>query len=140
MYRDNITLNDTLNDSITLTPDALWFPNGKPKTNRTLSDPFTESSFGVLREGGLVEPVTCFKDRRSFPGVKNVIYNNPATIVFWTDGTKTVVKCMEGCEYDEYTGFMAAVCKKAFGSSSAVRKIVHQFMSKAVDNEDAKHE
>lgn len=133
MYCDNITLNDTLNDSITLTPDALLIPNIKPETNHTLFDPFAESHFGVLREGGLVEPVTCFKDRRSFPGIKNVIFNNPATIVFWTDGTKTVVKCMEGYEYDEYTGFMAAVCKKAFGSSSAVRKIVYNYMPKDED-------
>ena len=27
------------------------------------------------------------------PEIKNVIFNDPATIVFWTDGTKTVVKC-----------------------------------------------
>ena len=26
------------------------------------------------------------------PGIKKVIFNNPVTIVFWTDGTKTVVK------------------------------------------------
>jgi len=26
------------------------------------------------------------------PGIKKVIFNNPATIVLWTDGTKTVVK------------------------------------------------
>ena len=28
----------------------------------------------------------------NFPGIKKVIFNNPATIVFWRDGTKTVVK------------------------------------------------
>lgn len=32
--------------------------------------------------------------------VGRVIYNAPATIVFWTDGTKTVVKCHECCYRD----------------------------------------
>lgn len=32
--------------------------------------------------------------------VERVIYNAPATIVFWTDGTKTVVKCHECCYRD----------------------------------------
>ena len=27
------------------------------------------------------------------PKIKNVIFNDPATIVFWSDGTKTIVKC-----------------------------------------------
>lgn len=47
--------------------------------------------------------------------IKKVIYNNPATIIFWSDGTKTIVKCMEGEDYDPEKGFMAAVTKRAFG-------------------------
>lgn len=34
----------------------------------------------------------------------NVIFNGPATIVFWNDGTKTVVKCSDGDEYDPESG------------------------------------
>ena len=30
------------------------------------------------------------------PEIKNVIFNEPATIIIWKDGTKTVVKCQEG--------------------------------------------
>ena len=47
--------------------------------------------------------------------IKKVIYNDPATIIFWSDGTKTVVKCMEDEDYDPEKGFMAAVTKKVFG-------------------------
>lgn len=54
--------------------------------------------------------------------VKKVIYNPPATIVMWDDGTKTVVKCMDDEWYSPYSGFCACVCKKLFGSSSAARK------------------
>jgi hypothetical protein len=49
------------------------------------------------------------------PLFKDVIYNDPATIIFWIDGTKTVVKC-DGEEYDPEKGFAMAVCKKVFGN------------------------
>lgn len=35
------------------------------------------------------------------PEIKNVIFNDPATIVFWTDGTKTVVKHRNLYKYDD---------------------------------------
>lgn len=47
--------------------------------------------------------------------IKKVIYNDPATIIFWSDGTKTIVKCMADEDYDPEKGFMAAVTKKVFG-------------------------
>lgn len=56
------------------------------------------------------------------PKVKQVIYNPPATIVMWDDGTKTVVKCMDQEWYSPYYGFCACICKKMFGSSSAARR------------------
>ena len=54
--------------------------------------------------------------------LSKVIFNDPATVLFWKDGSKTVVKCMEGEEFDPYYGFCAAVCKKIFGGSNSVRK------------------
>lgn len=56
--------------------------------------------------------------------VKKIIKNGPATIVFWTDGTKTIVKLQEGDQDDIYAGFTAALAKKIFGSTSKVRKIM----------------
>lgn len=57
--------------------------------------------------------------------VKSIIYNNPATIVFWSDGTKTVVKRLKGTPFNKYNAFCAAVCKKLYGSNSALNKIVN---------------
>lgn len=48
------------------------------------------------------------------PKIKRVIHNDPATIVFWADGTKTVVKCWNE-PYDAEKGIAMAVCKKLFG-------------------------
>lgn len=50
------------------------------------------------------------------PEIKNVIFNDPATIVFWDDGTKTVVKCQDGDEFDPEKGLSMAIVKKAYGN------------------------
>lgn len=57
------------------------------------------------------------------PHVKRIVYNDPATIVFWTDGTKTVVKCSENETFNPYFGFCAALAKKLYGNNNRVRKI-----------------
>lgn len=43
---------------------------------------------------------------------KDVIFHDPATILFWEDGTKTVSKCHDGDEYDPLFGIMASVVRK----------------------------
>ena len=50
------------------------------------------------------------------PEIKDVIFNNPATIVFWADGTKTVVKCQEGDTFDPEKGLAMAIAKKVYGN------------------------
>ena len=47
--------------------------------------------------------------------IKKVIFNPPATIAFWNDGTKTVVKCMAGDIYDPYAGLALCYSKKLLG-------------------------
>lgn len=48
--------------------------------------------------------------------IKDVIFNAPATIVFWNDGTKTVVRCGEGEKYDPEKGLALCIAKKALGN------------------------
>ncbi len=50
--------------------------------------------------------------------IDRVIFNDPATIIIWTDGTKTVVKCGGNDTFDPEKGFAIAVVKKLFGNSS----------------------
>lgn len=56
--------------------------------------------------------------------VKKILYNGPATIVYWADGEKTVVKCMDTDTFDPMTGFCAALAKRVYGSTSAVKQII----------------
>lgn len=44
--------------------------------------------------------------------IKRVIFNAPATIVFWIDGSKTVVKAQNGEPFDMEKGLAMAICKK----------------------------
>lgn len=68
----------------------------------------TISLVDVLRAGTMP-----FKN----PEIKKVIFNDPATIILWKDGTKTVVKCQEGDVYDKKIGFLLAIAKKYFGNT-----------------------
>ena len=48
--------------------------------------------------------------------IKNVIFNKPATIVLWADGTKTVVKC-ENEDFDPEKGLAMAIVKKTMANN-----------------------
>ena len=56
--------------------------------------------------------------------IKQVIYADPATIVLWQDGTKTVVKVQDGDTFDPLMGFLLAVCKRCFGNKSAYNNVL----------------
>ena len=60
--------------------------------------------------------------------IRDVIFNNPATIIIWSDGTKTVVKCQQGDEYDPERGFLLCVAKKMFGNRGGYNDIMRQWM------------
>lgn len=60
------------------------------------------------------------------PIVRQVIYNHPATIVHWDDGTKTVVKCDEEDDYDEMTGFLLCFMKKVCGNTGRYNEVLRK--------------
>lgn len=57
---------------------------------------------------------------------KKVIFNAPATIVIWEDGTKTVVKAAEGERFDPVKGLAVAFMKHALGDGNAHNKIIRK--------------
>lgn len=54
--------------------------------------------------------------------IEKVIFNPPATIVIWRDGTKTVVKC-NGEKFDQEKGLAMAISKRALGVGNMYRKV-----------------
>ena len=57
---------------------------------------------------------------------KKVIYNqdNLTTTVLWQDGTTTIVRCSRDDEFSEYNGFIAALAKKIYGGTGAIRRAI----------------
>lgn len=67
--------------------------------------------------------------------VKKVIFNNPATIVFWSDGSKTVVKAHND-DYDPEKGLAMAIAKKALGNEGNYYNVFKKWLP----NEDSSEE
>lgn len=68
--------------------------------------------------------------------IEKVIFNDPATIVFWADGTKTVVKCGEEDVYDYQTGLLMCIAKKAFGNKGKFNDILREWIPEEEEEED----
>lgn len=62
---------------------------------------------------------------RRLPMPINVIFHNPATIVYWDDGEKTVVKCQPGDTFSAETGLMAAMLKRYMGNDNTYNKVLN---------------
>ena len=50
--------------------------------------------------------------------IKNVIFSGPCTIVQWSDGDKTIVRC-ENEDFDKEKGLAMAIVKKLFGTNES---------------------
>lgn len=86
------------------------------------------STYGI---GGHI-PAVRYTPPAAYFKIEKVIYNDPATIVFWKDGTKTVVKACEDDEYDPEKGLAMAISKKALGNKGNY----YETFKKALPKED----
>lgn len=68
------------------------------------------------------------QNKAYLPKIAKVIFNKPATIVFWEDGTKTIVKTAKGEKFTKYGGVTNAIAKKALGGSLCqINKLCEQY-------------
>lgn len=91
-------------------------------------------------------------------GIEKVVFQNPATIVYWSDGTKTVVNCMDNVEirkkivdgkevtvrkprkcdtYSEENGLAMAIVKKWAGNVGNYNDIFRKFIPGMAEAEKA---
>lgn len=99
------------------------------------NNPYCECcEHGNKYEGGIIRVTEClnmnYKGTQSLPKITNVIFNSPATIVFWADGTKTVVKCQEGDAFDLEKGLAMAISKKAMGNKGSYCNVFKKWTEK----------
>lgn len=106
---------------VSATVELLWdYARGFPKFTAIgeLMDDLRQ------RLSGFQPPV----EQTKTPTVKNVIFNNPATIIMWEDGTKSVVKCQNGEPFDPEKGFVMAYLKKMLGNDNTFNKEISKWV------------
>lgn len=64
---------------------------------------------------------------------ERIEFHDPATIVFWNDGTKTVVKARHGDKFDKEKGLAMAIAKKVMGNTNKYYDVFEEF---CFDEED----
>lgn len=67
--------------------------------------------------------------RKNILAIKDVIFNDPATIIFWKDGTKTVVKA-DNEEFDPEKGLAMAISKKALANQHGYYDVFKKWLKK----------
>ena len=72
------------------------------------------------------------------PKVKQVLYKNPATIIYWTDGSKTVVKCQREDTYDPEKGLAMAILKKINGNTGCYYNEFKKWLPKEGENDNVR--
>ena len=87
--------------------DDIWYADLSPKRYNSNADKLYQSMFSTDIFQNTIN--------KSFE-IKDVIFNDPATIVFWKDGSKTVVKCKGKDTFDPEKGLAMAIVKKVFGN------------------------
>lgn len=90
----------------------------------SLTDAGAQIFSDALNFFGLTKDDTCVSQFE----IKDVIFNNPATIVLWADGTETVVKCQDGDLYSEEVGLALCFAKKALGNKSNFNNVFHKWI------------
>ena len=63
--------------------------------------------------------------------IKDVIFAPPATIVYWSDGSKTVVKCSEKDVFDPEKGLAMAIAKRCGGNNGSYYKEIRHLVEKS---------
>lgn len=67
-------------------------------------------------------------ERKTDMRIKKVYFNDPATVVLWEDGTKTIVKAGKGDIYDPEKGLAMAIAKKALGNQGNYYEVFKKWL------------
>lgn len=83
----------------------------------------------------MMETARGFADDPTVPEILDVVFNGPATIIFWADGTKTVVKAIYD-EFDPEKGLAMAIAKKALGNKGNHFNVIKRWTDEYLEKED----
>ena len=84
-----------------------------------------------IRYGGLNAGKKKSTSAANTAAIKDVIFAPPATIVYWSDGSKTVVKCSEKDVFDPEKGLAMAIAKRCGGNKGGYYKEIQNWVEKS---------
>lgn len=117
----------------TIADDPLNF-NRRPKTEEeempTRINVDYGSMFTELRMMPLNNEEASKMYRNQIDKVKKVIFNYPATIILWDDGTKTVVHCDDDEKFDPEKGIAMCLLKKMLGNKGDYNNYIRHLIAK----------
>lgn len=96
-----------------------------------------ESAFDSMRymhwANCVMEEATKKKEETNMTAasIKNAIFAPPATIVYWSDGSKTVVKCSEKDVFDPEKGLAMAIAKRCGGNKGSYYREIQDWVEKS---------
>ena len=93
-----------------------------PSTTKSI----TITSDGDIKTIGNQQWSITWDTKRSLD-IEKVVFNDPATIIIWGDGTKTVVKAQNE-PYDKEKGFVMACLKRFLGNDNTFNKEIKKWV------------
>lgn len=98
-----------------------------------LTRPFDFADFVTISKPcSIAAPKKYFPTIAEIP-ISRVTYSGNATTVFFTDGTKTTVKCSSNDNYDRQTAVVYALVKRLFGKIGRLDEKTKKFYENEVD-------
>lgn len=78
------------------------------------------------------------EEQYDYLAFEKIIFNDPATIVLWADGTRTVVKACKEDKFDKGVGLKTALLQRVFGKDidKEINKIVDEDNKREKENQN----
>ena len=78
------------------------------------------------------------EEQNDFLTYEKIIFNDPATVVLWADGTRTVVKACKEDNFNKEVGLKTALLQRIFGKDidKEINKIVDEDNKREKENQN----
>ena len=99
----------------------------KKRWDKSAEKEQTGDSMGTINITSSIGRYVSVKEQERNMSITKVIFNDPATIVFWADGTKTVVQAYNE-PFDKEKGLAMAIAKKALGNKGNYNEVFKKWI------------
>ncbi len=99
----------------------------KKRWDKSAEKEQTGDSMGTINITSSIGRYVSVKEQERNMSITKAIFNDPATIVFWADGTKTVVQAYNE-PFDKEKGLAMAIAKKALGNKGNYNEVFKKWI------------